>query len=172
MPEPGSPSEVELTAKVPQSFTAGDEEEGDLRPLNHDSEMADPFADGWGVYLHRSLKELLLGSYLNVLMLLTPFALLAKPLGWSDGVAFALSLLAIAPFAERLGFVTEQVALHTNDTLVRLPIWLFFVSPRSAVFCFAGRLAQCYIWECHRAYQYVTLFPLVENASYIIVLRA
>ena len=24
---------------------------------------------------------------------------------------------AIAPFAERLGFVTEQIALHTNDTI-------------------------------------------------------
>eukprot|EP00320_Phaeocystis_rex_P004556 CAMPEP_0119081152 /NCGR_PEP_ID=MMETSP1178-20130426/115473_1 /TAXON_ID=33656 /ORGANISM="unid sp, Strain CCMP2000" /LENGTH=95 /DNA_ID=CAMNT_0007063817 /DNA_START=1 /DNA_END=285 /DNA_ORIENTATION=- len=35
----------------------------------------------------------------------------------SDGVIFTFSLLAIAPFAERLSFVTEQLALHTNETL-------------------------------------------------------
>ena len=29
---------------------------------------------------------------------------------------FGFALLAIAPFAERLGFVTEQLAMHTNDT--------------------------------------------------------
>jgi len=36
---------------------------------------------------------------------------------WSPGVTFLLSLLAIAPFAERLSFVTEQLALHTSETL-------------------------------------------------------
>lgn len=35
----------------------------------------------------------------------------------SDGVTFVFSLLALAPLAERLGFVTEQLALHTNDSI-------------------------------------------------------
>lgn len=113
-----SPTEVELTIKEPRSFSANDDgDDDDLRSLDHETELADPFADGWAAYFHRSLKEVLLGSYLNILMLLTPFALLSNSLGWSDGVTFALNLLAIAPFAERLGYVTEQVALHTNDTL-------------------------------------------------------
>ena len=36
---------------------------------------------------------------------------------WSSGVTFAFSLLAIAPLAERLGFCTEQLALHTNSSI-------------------------------------------------------
>merc|ERR1719421_2868403 len=32
-------------------------------------------------------------------------------------MVFLFSLLAIAPFAERLSFVTEQLALHTTETL-------------------------------------------------------
>merc|ERR1719310_90877 len=32
-------------------------------------------------------------------------------------MVFLFSLLAIAPFAERLSFVTEQLALHTSETL-------------------------------------------------------
>jgi Ca2+:H+ antiporter len=35
----------------------------------------------------------------------------------NPGVTFTLALLAIAPFAERLSFVTEQLALHTSETL-------------------------------------------------------
>ena len=37
--------------------------------------------------------------------------------GAGDGWTFTFSLLAIAPLAERLGFVTEQLALHTNETI-------------------------------------------------------
>lgn len=47
----------------------------------------------------------------------TPFALLAPRLGWGDGLQFLCALVAIAPFAERLSFVTEQLAMYTNDTL-------------------------------------------------------
>ena len=113
-------SEIELTVKEPRSYDASEEQEDDLQPLAHDNELEDVLRDGWLKYFHRSLSELLLGSKLNVLMLLTPFALLAENFGWGDGLTFTLNLLAIAPFAERLGFVTEQLALHTNDTLVCL----------------------------------------------------
>jgi calcium/proton exchanger cax len=76
-----------------------------------------PAHDAWGPYLHKSVRELVCGSKLNVLMLLTPLALAARALHMSDGMAFLFALLSIAPFAERLGFVTEQLALHTNDTV-------------------------------------------------------
>merc|ERR1719272_779171 len=36
---------------------------------------------------------------------------------WNPGLTFLFSLLAIAPFAERLSFVTEQLALHTSEVL-------------------------------------------------------
>lgn len=38
-------------------------------------------------------------------------------MGWPDDVTFFFALLALAPLAERLGFVTEQLALHTNDSI-------------------------------------------------------
>ena len=68
-------------------------------------------------YVKKSLHALIFSSYLNLLMLCTPFAGLAYYGGGSDGVVFALSLLAIAPFAERLSYVTEQLALYTSETL-------------------------------------------------------
>ncbi|KAL1511461.1 hypothetical protein AB1Y20_006260 [Prymnesium parvum] len=68
-------------------------------------------------YLARSLRALLFGSHLNALLVCTPFAFLAQWLNWGDGWVFVLSLLSIAPFAERLSFVTEQLAMHTSETL-------------------------------------------------------
>jgi Ca2+/H+ antiporter len=34
----------------------------------------------------------------------------ARGAGWGDGWVFTLALVAICPLAERLGFVTEQLA--------------------------------------------------------------
>ena len=52
-----------------------------------------------------------------MLLVCTPFAFIAHNSGWGDGWVFTLSLLSIAPFAERLSFVTEQLAMHTSETL-------------------------------------------------------
>lgn len=71
------------------------------------------------------LKRILIALFctrLNVLMLVTPFAL------WAHGntavcgptMAFSLALLSLVPFAERLSFVTEQFALHTSQTIAGL----------------------------------------------------
>ena len=54
--------------------------------------------------------------WLNLLFAFVPFAIIAHAQHWSDGVRFTFALLSIAPFAERLGFVTEQLAMHTNET--------------------------------------------------------
>ena len=81
--------------------------------------------DGPKPYIWKSLNALFFSNYLNLLMLCTPFAMMARAHG-SDGVIFAFSLLAIAPCAERLSFVTEQLALHTNQTLAcrsNAPSW-------------------------------------------------
>ena len=47
-------------------------------------------------------------------------AFIAEWTHWGDTWVFVLSLLAIAPFAERLSFVTEQLALHTSETPVQI----------------------------------------------------
>ena len=64
-----------------------------------------------------SLKVMALTGPLNLLLLCTPIAIISWIVGWPDGVTFVFSLLALAPLAERLGFITEQLALHTNETI-------------------------------------------------------
>mmetsp|Transcript_17866 Transcript_17866/g.36084 ORF Transcript_17866/g.36084 Transcript_17866/m.36084 type:complete len:432 (+) Transcript_17866:202-1497(+) len=54
---------------------------------------------------------------LNILLLCTPIALINYWAAGPDAVSFIFSLLALAPMAERLGFVTEQLAMHTNETI-------------------------------------------------------
>ena len=89
---------------------------GDDTPVK-EVKTLDVCAAGPTEYVKKSLHALIFSSYLNLLMLCTPFAGLAYYGGGSDGVVFALSLLAIAPFAERLSYVTEQLALYTSETL-------------------------------------------------------
>jgi calcium/proton exchanger cax len=43
--------------------------------------------------------------------------MIARSSSWGDGYVFTLSLLAICPLAERLGFITEQLAEYTNPTV-------------------------------------------------------
>ena len=90
--------------------------DGDTDRLRGKQDSLAVCTDGPKAYIIKSLNALLFTNYLNLLMLCTPFAVLARQHGGSDGVIFAFSLLAIAPFAERLSFVTEQLALHTNET--------------------------------------------------------
>ena len=62
-------------------------------------------------------KEMILYGPLNIFLPCTIIAFISEAVHWPSGVTFAFSLVAIAPFAERLGYVTEQIALHTNDTI-------------------------------------------------------
>lgn len=64
-----------------------------------------------------SFRHVLLDSRLNLLLAAAPAAMVAQRNGWGDGAEFALSLAAICPLAERLGFVTEELAKHTNSTI-------------------------------------------------------
>jgi len=64
------------------------------------------------------LRPFLLGSKANLLFFIcAPLAFVSEANHWREGVTFVLAMLAIAPLAERLGYLTEQLALHTNDTL-------------------------------------------------------
>jgi Ca2+:H+ antiporter len=53
----------------------------------------------------------------NLMLVFLPLGICAELLEWSDGSIFALNCLAILPLAKLLGDATEQVALHTNDTI-------------------------------------------------------
>ena len=63
------------------------------------------------------MGELFLGSKLNVLLLFLPVAMVSDAAGWDSSITFVSSLLALCPLAERIGFATEQMALHTNATI-------------------------------------------------------
>lgn len=62
-------------------------------------------------------REIIFNGPLNVLLLCVPCALLSNSFGFDDSVTFFFALLSLAPVAERLGFVTEQLAIHTNETI-------------------------------------------------------
>jgi len=62
--------------------------------------------------------EIIFLSKLNWLLLLGPVALVGDATGLlGEAGCFACSGLALIPCAERLSFVTEQVAAHTNGTI-------------------------------------------------------
>ena len=65
----------------------------------------------------KNFKTVVFGTRLNVLLLFGPCAVVLNQFEMSDGVAFALALLALCPLAERLGFVTEEMAKHTSQTI-------------------------------------------------------
>ena len=72
-----------------------------------------------GVEFARSTRVVLFSTKICVLLVFVPIALGLGHAGESisAGPIFFFSVLAIVPLAERLGFVTEEVAAHTNETL-------------------------------------------------------
>lgn len=81
----------------------------DTNHTNAESQKVYNFVDG--------AKEIIILGPFNILLVFMPLAYICEAYGVSDGVVFAFALLAIAPLAERLGFVTEQLAIHTNNTI-------------------------------------------------------
>ncbi|GMH34140.1 hypothetical protein BSKO_01974 [Bryopsis sp. KO-2023] len=75
----------------------------------------------WYSLLYSGTWQLLI-TKLNILLLFMPVALLFYFFGedWakeSQGIVFLSSMMVLCPLAERLGFITEELALYTNDTL-------------------------------------------------------
>jgi len=71
-----------------------------------------------------SARLLLLGTpaerpWTNCLLVFIPLAVASGAL-WSAGATFALTLAALVPLAERLGFCTEQLAEYVPDTVAGL----------------------------------------------------
>ncbi|KAG0629659.1 hypothetical protein M758_1G120000 [Ceratodon purpureus] len=64
-----------------------------------------------------SAKHVLFGTILNGLLICIPLVLLGKYFQVGNSWVFVLSLVGIVPLAERLGFVTEQLAYFTGPTV-------------------------------------------------------
>lgn len=113
---------------------SGIDEDGDNVGLSsgeklkkHDSVLK----NGWCSYFKVAVKEFFLGSWMNFLLIFTPLAFIgagtckeveggeegARECKWPEGLIFTFALLSICPWAERLGFVTEDIAKYTNSTI-------------------------------------------------------
>ncbi|KAL3839400.1 hypothetical protein ACJIZ3_023991 [Penstemon smallii] len=64
-----------------------------------------------------NLQEVLLGTKLAILFLAIPFAIVAHTLNFGGPWVFALSLIGLTPLAERISFLTEQIAFFTGPTV-------------------------------------------------------
>ncbi|KAI4368889.1 hypothetical protein MLD38_017396 [Melastoma candidum] len=64
-----------------------------------------------------NLREVILGTKLSVLFPAIPLAIAAKIHGFGSAWIFGLSLLGLIPLAERVSFLTEQLAYYTSPTV-------------------------------------------------------
>lgn len=64
-----------------------------------------------------NLYEVIMGTKLSLLFPLVPFAIVADRLRLGNVWVFLISLLGLAPLAERLSFITEQIAFYTGPTV-------------------------------------------------------
>nr|AGI03021.1 calcium exchanger [Vigna unguiculata] len=64
-----------------------------------------------------NLQEVILGTKLSILMPAMPAAIVAEYCGFGRPWVFVLSLLGLTPLAERVSFITEQVAFYTGPTV-------------------------------------------------------
>lgn len=64
-----------------------------------------------------NLQEVILGTKLSVLFPAIPLAIVANSFGFGRPWIFALSLLGLTPLAERVSFLTEQIAYFTSPTV-------------------------------------------------------
>ena len=63
------------------------------------------------------LKEILLSSWLNVLLIFVPVGIAVKAAGVSPTIVFAINAIAIVPLAGLLSHATESVASEMGDTI-------------------------------------------------------
>ncbi|KAE9622234.1 hypothetical protein Lal_00033003 [Lupinus albus] len=64
-----------------------------------------------------NFQEVILGTKLSILFPAIPLAIFAQCYGLGRPWIFALSLLGLTPLAERVSFLTEQVAFYTGPTV-------------------------------------------------------
>ncbi|KAL9230710.1 hypothetical protein vseg_006026 [Gypsophila vaccaria] len=64
-----------------------------------------------------NLQEVILGTKLAILFPAIPLAIIAHYLSFGRPWVFGLSLLGLTPLAERVSFLTEQIAFYTGPTV-------------------------------------------------------
>lgn len=72
-------------------------------------------ANGFASYLKTSLTELFC-TKLSILLLTTPLCIFSDALGFSKGTTFALAVVGLVPWGDRISWVTEDFVKYTNET--------------------------------------------------------
>ncbi|XP_075655262.1 vacuolar cation/proton exchanger 5-like [Castanea sativa] len=67
--------------------------------------------------VYKSIRTVVFSNKLNLLLPFGPAAILVQELTDQSAWVFFLSLVGIAPLAERLGYATEQLAFYTEPTV-------------------------------------------------------
>lgn len=70
-----------------------------------------------GIRFFNVLKETLLSSYFNVLLIFVPVGIAVQAAGINPTVVFAMNAIAIVPLAGLLSHATESVAAEMGDTI-------------------------------------------------------
>lgn len=67
-------------------------------------------------FMEGAMEVIVRGPF-NILLLCVPIAFAAQGFAAPPIVTFLFALFGLAPLAERLGYITEQLAMHTSDTI-------------------------------------------------------
>ena len=62
-----------------------------------------------------STKKMILGSWINLLLIFAPLGIISKAVDWSPSVTFFLNFLGMIPLASILGDATEALAEHLGE---------------------------------------------------------
>lgn len=105
---------------------------------------------------------LILDSKLNILFVCGPLAVIGNASGiFGEALCFCLAGIALIPCAERLSFITEQVAEHTNETIGALLNATFGNAPEFLISSSALRA------EFYRVVQLTLLGSMLTNLLFV-----
>ncbi|RRT72158.1 hypothetical protein B296_00000560, partial [Ensete ventricosum] len=114
-----------------------------------------------------NLQEIFLGTKLFVLFPAVPLAIAANYFHFGRAWLFALSLLGLTPLAERVSFLTEQIAFYTGPTGTHM---FLLVVPLHEAACHF--LCTKPFVLCHVFFQHTLPFILLTTCSCILQKQA
>ncbi|KAF2737082.1 vacuolar calcium ion transporter-like protein /H(+) exchanger [Polyplosphaeria fusca] len=82
---------------------------------NHDTD--EPRWKVYAKYIGNTTWGTLTSNYVNVLLIVVPFGIIAGALGWNPSVVFVLNFISIIPLAALLSFATEELSAKLGQTL-------------------------------------------------------
>lgn len=114
-----------------------------------------------------TIREMVLGNYLNLLLLLAPFALWSYLAQWGDVWVFVFNFLVLIPLANMLGEATESLAFHTGETIGGLVNATFGNAVEVVVAVFALRKGEIAVVQSSLIGSVLSNLLLVLGCSFI-----